>query len=179
MKKKLEEEENERQRQKDEDERKKAIDKAASDAQQKMLVVEDEIFGDSRDDQDLVRLANNSENVKIDSVKVSQIQGSVSEAGFRARHTADQHIAWLEDRAAARLIIEPVTIIFNPELERIFGPGATRLAIEHQVSEATSQEVSVLVEAENLLNYRKIGMVVRIQGDESEAENIAHQVDDD
>ena len=133
--KRLEEEEIERQKQQYAAEREKAINKAASDAQKVLIMVEDEVFVDSEDDLELSRLANNSEKIKIDNLNVSQIlePDSVSEAGFRANVTAVQHIAWLEARSVERLVREPMNIVVNPELERIFGPGATRLAIEHEL----------------------------------------------
>ena len=82
------------------------------------------------DDSVMDKLVENSDNEIVMNVNVSQIaDGLVSEAGVRASHTAVQHIAWLEARVAASQMCEPMIIVVNPELERIFGPGATRLAV--------------------------------------------------
>ena len=138
----LEKDEVERQRQKDRDDKQNAIDKAGSDARN--TVVEDGEDVTFEDDSVMVKLVESSENERVENIDVSQIaEGSVSEAGVRASHTAFQHIAWLEARAAASQMWEPITIVVNPELVRIFGPVATRLAIEYERNEASTPALSV------------------------------------
>ena len=95
----------------------------------------------------------------------------VHAAGDRALVVAMQHKSWLEERTAAESRGEVLTIFLNPELERIFGPGATRLAFEHQVSGQSTQSV---VEAEE-------GSVSQDEDDEalswSSQVNLAESVD--
>ena len=75
---------------------------------------------------------------------MSQVPDPVFEAGQRARMTVKQHVAWLEQRRVAGVVVgEQVTFPLHPDLERIFGPGATRLALEFQASVPVEQPVEV------------------------------------
>ena len=140
--KKLEEEEIERQKLKVAAERQHAIDRAAFDAKQIFKVDDDEI--DSQDDFLMLKVVENVDTVEL--VNVSQIAVPASDAGMRASLTAVQHVSWLEARAAARQIREPMTITVHPDLEQVFGPGATRLAIGFQEGGASIHCLSVLGE---------------------------------
>ena len=83
----------------------------------------------------------------VGEVHVSQVPDLVSEAGQRARMTVRQHVAWLEQRRVAGLVGELVNFSVHPELERIFGPGATRLAIDFQASTPVEHPISVETES--------------------------------
>ena len=128
---------------------------------------EGDIEVDSEDDLLMLKVAENTEKDKV----VLQIADSVTEAGTRARNTVAQHIAWVEARSAARQMVEPITIIVNPELERIFGPGATRLAIEYQESATSVQALNV----EDGLGSSEVGQDTRkdpAKLDESDFEDV-------
>ena len=95
-------------------------------------------------DADLLLAAEKGEQrTGVAGVHVSQTPDPVSEAGQRARLTVKQHVAWLEQRRVAGLVGEQVTFSVHPDLERIFGPGATRLAIDFQASAPVEHPVEV------------------------------------
>ena len=161
--KKLEEEEIERQKQKVADERQQAIDKAALDAKQ-AVIVDDEDEIDFEDDSVMLRVVENVDKVEL--VDVSQKAGSASDAGVRASLTAIQHVSWLEARAAARQLGEPMTIAVHPDLENIFGLGATRLAIEYQEGGPSAHSLSVWGEVGLLGEVGEVGEVEDGQEDQ-------------
>ena len=84
---------------------------------------------------------------EVGVVHVSHEPDPVFAAGQRARMTVKQHVAWLEQRRVTGLVGELVNFSVHPELERIFGPGATRLAIDFQASAPVEYPVSVETES--------------------------------
>ena len=74
-------------------------------------------------DAELLDVTEVSENVVVPNTDII--------GQFRNMEVALQHREWMESRERSRLQF-PVNINLHPELERIFGPGATRLALEYE-----------------------------------------------
>ena len=64
--------------------------------------------------------------------QVSLVLGKDQEILPRSLDVALQHKAWLESRQRPVEQMFPIHITVDPELESIFGPGATRLALEYE-----------------------------------------------
>ena len=126
-KKRLEDDEVERQRVMDALVRQKALDDVKAMAEVIVVETAAEDLSDSVGDDS--ESTENSDNIGqgLDTTD------TVKEGGSRALQKALQHKAWMEARAAGE-VGEQVTITLHPELERIFGIGATRLAMKFQGS---------------------------------------------
>ena len=126
-KKRLEDEEVERQRVMDALDRQKALDEVKAMAEVIVVKTAAEDLSDSVGDDS--ESTENSDNIGqgLDTTD------TVKEGGSRALQIALQHKAWMEARAAGE-VGEQVTITLHPELERIFGIWATRLALKIQGS---------------------------------------------
>ena len=64
--------------------------------------------------------------------QVNLVQGKDQEIHPRSLDVAQQHREWLESRKRPVEQMFPIHITVDPELESIFGPGATRLALEYE-----------------------------------------------
>ena len=151
----------ERQKQRDAEVRQRALAEVAAQAQQAMEdaevrarhsnvqvgeVMEDSGLKSSVDectDAELLQAADISEKGFGNVSGVLQVHDSVAELGERARLTARQHLAWLEQRSAAGLVGDQMSFTLHPDLERIFGDGATRLAIQFEGSNLATEPVSI------------------------------------
>ena len=143
-KKRLDDYEADRQKQKEAEGRKNALDAVAFKAQQAMQVdvemVEEGIDEEEEEDDNLLLKAAEIVEQGMDGdITVSQVADQ--NEGDRARVVAIQHRDWLETRAAMQhkeclegrtALSESLNFTLNPELEMIFGPGATRLALQYQ-----------------------------------------------
>ena len=172
-KRKEAEDEDERQKQRDVADRQKALAEVTAQAQQfrkdaevsakHSNVQEGEVMDDSDllntveecTDSDLLQAAGFSVNGvgNVSAVLQVQVHDSVAKVGDRARLTALQHLAWLDQRSAAVLVGDHIRFSFHPDLEMIFGDGATRLAIEFDNNDSNVEPVSIEGEvSENSLN---------------------------
>ena len=140
----VEKEEAGRQKQVADAERKKVIDDVASKARELMAGKVDADRENSFDDAIDVDSAGDDDDSLV--VRAAGVIGvtevgsgdSVSEASSRSRLVAIQHKEWLDERT---ILGENLNLTLNPELERIFGPGATRLALQYQGNEQVENPV--------------------------------------
>ena len=159
-KERMDEQELERQKKKDSDDRKKAIEevgvkarleKEEADAQ----AMEDKepgkevIDGVDSPDSDLVctdsELLQATEGMEhgLGLSITESVEPAHADAGDKAMLVAMQHKAWLEGRTPAEGGGEQLNVAINPEMERIFGPGATRMDIEYQANGQATQQVEI------------------------------------
>ena len=147
--KRLEREEIERQNYLTNKERQEAIEKVKVNAQQQVNSKNDEM--DEEDDDSLLLKASEGVNVSKSPVRgvdtgnddnslllksaedTAETKETIEAAAElkareRALFTAIKHRSWLEQRSAEKLVNASINI----ELDRIFGPGASKLAIEFQ-----------------------------------------------
>ena len=129
--KRVEEEELERQKMLAVEEKQMAVEKARADAQ---LAIDHDVdwVGDSDEDDSLLVKATEI------TVEIQETTAADAEAAARERAllTAIKHRSWMEQRSAEKLVNASI----NLELDRIFGPGASKLAIEFHASNPEDEE---------------------------------------
>ena len=138
--KKIEVEEENRRKLLAETERQDALDKVKAYAKQ-VTNEHKEWPNDSDDTGDSVGDDDDSLVVRAAGVIGDTVGGSselVSEASTRSRLVAMQHKEWLDERT---ILGENLNFTLNPELEMIFGPGATRLALQYEGNEQVENPV--------------------------------------
>ena len=126
----IEKEKDKEKKEKDAVLRKKALDEAKEDAEDK--INSDDTFGSDKTDSLLVKAAEESAKIVMDDSEKSEIQNQQEKALL----TAVKHKSWLEERQRAATN-EAITDVSDEtqdlEFDRIFGPGAAQEAAQLEI----------------------------------------------
>ena len=169
--KKREEEEEERKRLLDEAGKQEVIERVEGSDRQVPIVIEDRHSNDDSDDMEdntlFLKFAEDGQE-KSDACSNSQEFDTERVAKEKALLTAIKHKSWMDARSARKLL-EDLSI--NQELDRIFGPGASLLAIEFQGPEDMQSKENCEDDIENVtedeMNKNDVEDVINESGQES------------